>query len=56
MAIDKDKNTQVLLTLPLEMLKSIEDYQFKNRINNRSEAIRKLLTLAIEQSNQNAQT
>ena len=32
MAIDDSVNTQILLTLPKELLKQIEDYQFENRI------------------------
>lgn len=43
MAIDKDKNTQVLLTITKELLEKIEDYQFNNRIPSRSEAIRELI-------------
>lgn len=48
MAIDKDVNTQLLLTLPKELLKKIEDYQFDNRIPNRSEAIRKLIEKGLD--------
>lgn len=48
MAIDKDKNTQVLVTIPNEMLKRIEDFQFDNRIKNRSEAIRELIQKGLE--------
>lgn len=40
MAIDKDKNKEVLVMFPIELLKEIEDYQFKNRIKSRNEAIR----------------
>ena len=43
MAIDKGKNTQVLLTVSNDLLKQIEDFQFSNRIKNRSEAIRILI-------------
>ncbi|UGB31679.1 ribbon-helix-helix domain-containing protein [Metabacillus sp. B2-18] len=46
--IDKDKNTQVLVTISHDMLKLIEDYQFDNRIKNRSEAIRTLITKGLE--------
>lgn len=46
--IDKDKNTQVLVTISLEMLERIEDYQFGNRIKNRSEAIRILIDKGLE--------
>ncbi len=46
--IDKTKNTQVLVTMPHEMLEEIEEFQFKNRIKNRTEAIRILLKKALE--------
>lgn len=46
--IDKDKNTQVLITIPHEMLEKIEDFQFENRIKNRSEAIRILINKGLE--------
>lgn len=48
MAIDKDKNIQVLITVSHEMLEGIEDYQFDNRIKNRSEAIRLLISKGLE--------
>lgn len=48
MAIDKEKNTQVLLTVSNELLKEIEDYQFNNRIPSRSEAIRLLIKKGLE--------
>lgn len=43
MAVDKTKNKQVLVTIPNELLKRIEDFQFDNRIPSRNEAIRQLL-------------
>ena len=43
MSVDKELNSQVLLTLPKELLKEIENYQFENRIKNRSQAIRELI-------------
>ena len=43
MAIDKEKNTQVLLTISKELMEKIEDYQFENRIKNRSEALRLII-------------
>lgn len=46
--IDKEKNTQVLITISHEMLEQIEDFQFENRIKNRSEAIRTLITKGLE--------
>lgn len=48
MAIDDSINVQVLLTLPKELLKKIEDYQFENRIKNRSEALRILISKGLE--------
>jgi len=48
MAIDKTKNTQVLVTIPNEILKKIDDYQFGNRIKNRNEAIRNLISRGLE--------
>lgn len=41
--MDKKTSNQVLLSLPSELLKKIEDYQFENRIKSRSEAIRQLI-------------
>lgn len=43
MAIDKEKNTQILVTLNKDMLAKIEDFQFDNRIKSRTEAIRQLI-------------
>lgn len=48
MAIDKEKNVQVLITIPLELLKEIEAYWHENKINNRTEAIRKLIISGLE--------
>lgn len=48
MAIDKKKNTQVLVTFPNELLKEVEDFQFVNRIQSRSEAIRELIRRGLE--------
>lgn len=50
MAIDKDKNTQILITVNKEMLQKIEDYQFSNRIKSRTEAIRQLIDIGIKNS------
>lgn len=46
--INKDKNTQVLITIPHEMLEEIENFQFENRIKNRTEAIRILIQKGLE--------
>ncbi|EOP60970.1 hypothetical protein IKQ_06201 [Bacillus cereus VDM053] len=49
MAIDKTKNTQVLVTFPNEMLKDIDEYWHDNRLKNRNEAIRELIRIALSQ-------
>lgn len=43
MAIDKDKNTQILVTFSHEIVEQIENYWYENRLKNRSEAIRELV-------------
>lgn len=43
MSIDKNKNTQILITMNKDMLEKIEDYQFSNRIKSRTEAVRQLI-------------
>lgn len=48
MAIDKDKNVQVLITIPLELLEEIENYWHENKIKNRTEAIRELIIKGLE--------
>lgn len=51
MAIDRDKNTQILVTMPWELKEEIEDYQFKNRIPNRTAAILELIEKGIVKDN-----
>lgn len=47
---DRVKISEYLnLGLTEKMLKQIEDYQFKNRIQSRSEAIRKLIDKGLKQ-------
>lgn len=48
MAVDKTKNTQILVTFPNELLKAVEDYRFENRVDNRNEAIRELISKGLE--------
>lgn len=48
MAVDKDKNTQILVTFPNDLLQEIEDYKFDNRFPNRNEAIRDLIKKGLE--------
>lgn len=43
MAIDKNINTQILLTMTHTLKEEIEDYQFKNRIPSRTAAIIELI-------------
>lgn len=40
------------ITMDDELLKLVEDYQFDNRIKNRSEAIRQLLKAGMERMEQ----
>lgn len=60
MAWKKTTNAKPTITLTIddELLKELEDYQFDNRIRNRSQAIdvllRKALKLAEEKENDNA--
>ena len=48
MAIDKEKNTQLLVTLSWELKEAIEDYQFSNRLPSRTYAILQLIKLGLE--------
>lgn len=48
MAIDKSKNTQILVTFPNDILEKIEDYRFSNRIGNRTKAILELIEKGLE--------
>ena len=50
MAVDKDKNTQVLVTFPNVMLGEIEKYWHDNKLKNRNEAIRKLVDIGLEKA------
>ncbi|HDR4568973.1 ribbon-helix-helix domain-containing protein [Bacillus paranthracis] len=49
MAVDKTKNTQVLVTFPNEMLKQVDEYWHDNRFKNRNEAIRELIRISLTQ-------
>jgi len=42
------KKPQILLTLDKDLLERIEDFRFDNRVNTRSEAIRRLLEEALK--------
>lgn len=48
MAIDKDKNVQLLITIPIELLKEVEAYWHEKKIKNRTEAIRELIIKGLE--------
>ena len=48
MAIDKEKNTQILVTFPIETVKRIENYWHKKKIKNRNEAIRELIAKGLD--------
>lgn len=43
MAVDKEKNTQILVTFPNDLLEDIEKYWHQNGLKNRNEAIRELV-------------
>lgn len=53
MAIDKEKNAQVLVTFPNEMLAEIERYWHEQALKNRNEAIRDLVRLGLEHKHDN---
>ena len=48
MAINKDENTQILITLPNELLDEIDNYWHENKLRSRSETIRELLRKSLE--------
>nr|BDD47228.1 hypothetical protein 2 [Bacillaceae bacterium] len=48
MAVDKDKNTQILVTFPIEMVEEIEKYWHENKLKNRNETIRELVKKGLE--------
>lgn len=43
MTVDKEKNKQILLTLPIELFDKVEQYWHDNKLPNRNEAIRELV-------------
>ncbi|CAG9614651.1 hypothetical protein BACCIP111899_03884 [Bacillus rhizoplanae] len=49
MAVNKEKNTQVLVTFSNEQLKKIEDFWHENKLKNRNEAIRQLVEKGLSQ-------
>lgn len=48
MAVDKAKNTQILVTFPNDTLEEIEKYWHENKLKNRNEAIRELIQLGLK--------
>ncbi|HWI50234.1 MAG TPA: hypothetical protein VNU45_18645 [Rummeliibacillus sp.] len=54
MAIDKTKNTPINVNFPNELLGKVEDYQFENRIKNRTQAILELIKKGLEHKHDNS--
>jgi metal-responsive CopG/Arc/MetJ family transcriptional regulator len=48
MAVDKTKNTQILVTFPNMIVEEIEKYWHENKLKNRNEAIRELIQLGLK--------
>lgn len=48
MAVNKDENTQILVTFPNEMVEQIKEYWHTNQLKNRSETIRELIRKGLE--------
>lgn len=48
MAINREKNTQKLISMPKELVQEIENYRFENRIKTESEAIRQLIKVGLD--------
>lgn len=44
----KDRTTHLMVMFPVDMVKEIEEYKLDNRIRTRSEAIRKLIEIGLE--------
>jgi metal-responsive CopG/Arc/MetJ family transcriptional regulator len=49
LAVNKDKNTQILVTFPNDLVDSIEKYWHENKLKNRNEAIRELVQKGLKQ-------
>jgi metal-responsive CopG/Arc/MetJ family transcriptional regulator len=43
LAVDKEKNKQILVTFPNELVEEIEKYWHDQKLKNRNEAIRELV-------------
>lgn len=48
MAVDKEKNKQILVTFPIKTVEQIEKYWHTQGIPNRNEAIRELVQKGLE--------
>ena len=48
MAVNKEKNTQVLVTFPKDLLEQVDKYQNENNFVHRTEAIRDLIKKGLE--------
>lgn len=46
--VDKDKNTQILVTFPNKVVEQIEKYWHDKKLKSRSEAIRELIDKGLE--------
>jgi hypothetical protein len=47
---DDPKSERIVISLPLGLLKSIQDYRFGNRINSQSAAVRRLIELGLQKA------
>lgn len=50
MAVDKNKNKQILVTIPNELLEQVEAYWHEKKLQNRNEAIRELVQLGLQKA------
>jgi metal-responsive CopG/Arc/MetJ family transcriptional regulator len=48
MAVDKTKNTQILVTFPNDIVEDIQEYWHEKQLKNRSEAIRELVLIGLK--------
>ena len=42
------KNSRILVDIPRELLRAVEDYRYSQRIPSRAEAIRRLIELGLQ--------
>ncbi len=50
MAVNPERMTRKLVSLPHELLRAIDDFRFENRIRTEAEAIRRLIALGLKAS------